>query len=182
METSNSSNSRSSPSRPSKSHKPLRGARLFKMADAAEYQTRLRHSLLDLARGLQSGGNADTVDFAIFRLQQINRHLVQSDRFNEVLHCISAVTVLLESVEEFGTNHGPRATSVPSGAAGRPKFDIPQEHLQYLIDYEISMTKIAQALGVSKSTIKRRVRDNGISVGPRVVLDDSELDTLVRDI
>ena len=41
---------------------------------------------------------------------------------------------------------------MPSGAAGRPKFDIPQEQLQYLIDYEISMTKIAQALGVSKST------------------------------
>ena len=92
------------------------------------------------------------MDFAIFRLQQINRHLVQSDRFNEVVHCISAVTVLLESVEEFGTNHGPHATSVPSGAAGRPKFDIPQEQLQYLIDYEISMTKIAQALGISKST------------------------------
>ena len=71
METSDSSNSltgsRSSPSRSSKSHKPLRGARLFKMADAAEYQARLRHSLLDLARRLQSGGNADTVDFAIFR-------------------------------------------------------------------------------------------------------------------
>ena len=105
------------------------------MADSAEYQAK------------QSGGNnADTVAFAIFRLQQINRHLVQSDRFNEVVHCI------LESVEEFGTNHGPHATSLPSGATGRPKFDIPEEQLQYLIDYEISMTKIAQALGVSKST------------------------------
>ena len=111
------------------------------MADSAEYQAK------------QSGGNnADTVAFAIFRLQQINRHLVQSDRFNEVVHCISAVTVLLESAEEFGTNHGPHATSLPSGATGRPKFDIPEEQLQYLIDYEISMTKIAQALGESKST------------------------------
>ena len=98
------------------------------------------------------------------------------------MHCVSAVTVLLESVEDFGTNQGPHATSLPSGAAGRPKFDIPQQQLQYLIDYEISMTKIAQDLGVSKSTIKRRVREYGISVGPRVVLDGSELDTLVRDI
>ena len=62
---------------PSKPHKPLRGARLFKMADAVEYQARHNHSLLDLARRLQSGGNADTVDFAILRLQQISRHLVQ---------------------------------------------------------------------------------------------------------
>ena len=52
---------------------------------AAEYQARLKHSLLDLARRLQYGGNADTLDFAIFGLQQINRHLVQSDRFNEVV-------------------------------------------------------------------------------------------------
>ena len=95
---------------------------------------------------------------------------------------IACVNGPLESVEEFGTNHGPHATSVPSGAAGRPKSNIPQEQLQYLIDHEISMTKIAQALGVSKSTIKRRVREYGISVGPRIVLDDSELDTLVRDI
>ena len=43
-----------------------------------------KHSLLDLARRLQSGGNASTVDFAIFRFQQINCHLVQSDRFNEL--------------------------------------------------------------------------------------------------
>ena len=117
MEPQISSNSRSSPSRPSKPHKPLRGVRLFKVADEAEYQPRLRHSLLDLARRLQSRGNADTVDFAILRLQQMKRHLVQSNRFNEVVQCMSAVTVFLESVEEFGTNHGPHATSVPSGAA-----------------------------------------------------------------
>ena len=54
-----------------------------------------RHSLLDLARRVQSGGNADTVDFAIFRMQQINRHLVQFDRFNGVVNCISVVIVLL---------------------------------------------------------------------------------------
>ena len=89
---------------------------------------------------------------------------------------------MLESVEEFGTNHGPHATSVPSGATEGPKFDIPQEQLQYLIDYEISTTKIAQALGVSKSTIKRRIREYGISNRPRVVLDDSALDISVSDI
>ena len=50
--------SRSSPSRSSKPHKRLPVARHFKMADPAEYQARLRHSLLDLARRLQSGGNA----------------------------------------------------------------------------------------------------------------------------
>ena len=101
METSDSikflTGSRSSPSRSSKPHKPLRGARLFKMADAADNQA--RHFLLDLGRRLQSGGNADTVDFVIFRLQQINRHLVQSDRFNEVVHCISAEAYHLEAIK-----------------------------------------------------------------------------------
>ena len=99
------------------------------------------------------------------------------------MQVISAVIVLLESVQENnGTDQVVHHTAATSDAAGRRKFDIPQEQLQYMIDHEISMSKIAQALGVSKSTIKRRVREYGISVRPRVVLSDSGLDALVRDI
>ncbi len=95
---------------------------------------------------------------------------------------ISAVTLFLESVEEFGSNHGPHVAYMLGGATGRPNFTIPQEQLQYLFDYEISMTKIAQALGVCKGIIKQLFWEYGISIRPRVVFDDSELDTLFRDI
>ena len=52
-----------------------------------------------------------------------------------------------------------------------------------MIDYDISISKIAIVLGVSKSTIKQCIREYGISVQTQEgVLTDSELDTLVRDI
>ena len=151
------------------------------MADTVEYEERLRHSLLDLGRRLLNGGD---VDFVMFRLQQINRHLFYLERFSEIVQSISAVIVLLESVDESRANHNfDGCSATPSGLVGRPKFDIPREQLEYMIDYDISISKIAIALGVSKSTIKRRIREYGISVQTQEgVLTDSELDTLVRDI
>ena len=151
------------------------------MADTVEYEERLRHSLLDLGRRLLNGGD---VDFVMFRLRQINRHLLHLERFSEIVQSISAVIVLLESVDESRANHNfDGCSATPSGLVGRPKFDIPREQLEYMIDYDISISKIAIALGVSKSTIKRRIREYGISVQTQEgVLTDSGLDTLVRDI
>lgn len=156
------------------------------MADSVEYEERLRHSLLDLGRRLLNSGDPDTVDFVMFRLRQINRHLLQFERFSEVVRSISAVIVLFERVEleENRVNDNLQSNgAAPSGLVGRPKFDIPREQVEYMINYDISIPKIALALGVSKSTIKRRIREFGISVrSQEEVLSDNELDALVRDI
>lgn len=70
-----------------------------------------------------------------------------------------------------------------SSAVGRPKFVIPREQLVYMLDYDISVSDIAHALGVSKSTIKRRLREYGISVRcQQEVLTDAALDELVRGV
>lgn len=54
-------------------------------ADIMRYATRLRHSLLDLSRRLQYNPNEEMVDFIIFRLEQILRHLTRmGNRFDEV--------------------------------------------------------------------------------------------------
>ena len=42
---------------------------------------------------------------------------------------------------------------------GSPKFVIPCEQLEYLLSYDISATDISKALGVSRSTIYRRLRE-----------------------
>ena len=67
------------------------------MADTVEFEERLRLSLLDLGRRLQNSADEDTVDFVMFRLRHINRHLLHSERYTEVVRSISAVIVLLES-------------------------------------------------------------------------------------
>ena len=89
-------------SRPLKSHKPLQANFLLKDGGngCVEFEERLRHSLLDLGRRLQNSGDEDTVDFVMFRLRHINRHLLHFERYTEVVRSISAVIVLLESEEE----------------------------------------------------------------------------------
>jgi len=155
-----------------------------KMADTVEFKEWLWHSLLDLGRRLQNSADEDTVDFVMFRLRHINRHLLHFERYTEVVRSISAVIVLLESEEESRVNHNfPGYCVAPCGSVGRPKFDITREQLEYMINYNISLSKIAHALGVSKSTIKQRVREYGISVRLQEgILSDSELEALVRDI
>jgi len=69
------------------------------------------------------------------------------------------------------------------GAVGRPKFDIPAEQLEYMVYYCIKVNDIAQVLGVSSSTIKRRIREYGLTIrAEHRSLSDSELDLLVGQI
>ena len=49
--------------------------------------------------------------------------------------------------------------------------------------YDISVSDIAQALGVSKSTIKRRLREYGITIRvQQAIVTDTELDELVSGV
>ena len=49
--------------------------------------------------------------------------------------CITDVVLLLENVQERRTRAGPQnVVAAPTGLVGRPKFDIPQEQLDYMLD------------------------------------------------
>ena len=66
---------------------------------------------------------------------------------------------------------------------GRPRYDIPEEHLEYLLNIGFSCPGIADVLGVSLSTVRRRMTEFGLSVTALYSkITDYELDTLVREI
>lgn len=70
-----------------------------------------------------------------------------------------------------------------NGGRGRPSFDISYEQLQYLLNYDLSVPDIAAALGVSKSTIFRRLRRFGLSVKERwTAISEERLDRTIREI
>ena len=70
-----------------------------------------------------------------------------------------------------------------SETSDRPRFEIPKEQLEYFLEHELTIPDVAQALGVSVSTVKRRLRDHGISVADkRSTIADCDLDNQVRDI
>ena len=91
------------------------------------------------------------------------------------------MTTVLEDAER---NWQPTYPAVNTGGlVGRPKFEISKDQLEYLVDYNLKISDIAEALGVSRSTIKRRLREYGIAISERRTdIPDAELDCVVRNI
>ena len=64
---------------------------------------------------------------------------------------------------------------------GRPRLEITGEQLEYLFGYDLTFRDVAEVLGVSESTVKRRAREHGISVRDRRSnMTDHELDEALR--
>ena len=72
---------------------------------------------------------------------------------------------------------------VTRSGRGRPQIDLSEEQLQYFLDHGFSITDIGVMLGISRSTIHRRIRSFGLA-GAREFsgLDDQQLDEIVRNI
>ena len=81
--------------------------------------------------------------------------------FEEVQLSLSEITSVLEDAQRswLPVSFAVRST----GSVGRPKFEISKDQLEYLVEYELKTPDIAKALGVSVSTIKRRLREFNIS-------------------
>ena len=70
-----------------------------------------------------------------------------------------------------------------SGLRGRPKYELCDEQLEFLKQCDFKASEMALLLGVSESTIKRRLREivgNGLAVQAQFAqISDGELDRLV---
>ena len=70
-----------------------------------------------------------------------------------------------------------------SGSVGRPKFDIPQQQLSFLVESGFTGPQIASILGVSLRTVRRRMVDYGLSMSDEYAdILDSDLEHLVMEI
>ncbi|KAK3733292.1 hypothetical protein QZH41_012027 [Actinostola sp. cb2023] len=156
------------------------------MADDELYN-QLRNALLDVSRQLQSYLSDELLEVTVSRLQQICRHLLllsgTNNNLNDVIANISSVLPRLSACEHSLCTSGYNAPALLTGRPGRPKFEISQEQLEYFLFYDFHVTDVAKALGVSKSTIQRRLHDYGISVSSSMSQQTNEqLDDQVRQI
>lgn len=75
------------------------------------------------------------------------------------------------------------STGITQDAVGRPRFNIAQEQLEYLLELRFTCPEIARLLGVSLRTIRRRMEEFGIAVRNRYSsMSDMELDEEVTAI
>ena len=69
------------------------------------------------------------------------------------------------------------------GQKGRPKIIVPEEQLEFLVGLGFSTVNIASLIGVSESTIKRRLSDFGISIRCSYTqMTDEDLDGVILSI
>ena len=69
------------------------------------------------------------------------------------------------------------------GTVGRPSFEIPPSQLQYLIENRFSVPQITQLMGVSVSTIRRRMSEFNLSIRATYSpITDEQLDQLVASV
>lgn len=70
-----------------------------------------------------------------------------------------------------------------SGSVGRPRYEIPYHQLETLICMNLSVPKIAKIVGVSISTIRRRMNLYGLTIRATYSqMSDAELDVAVKEV
>ena len=109
---------------------------------------------------------------------------------NDILEEIGSSLSILEELQDSSTlghtgalEHGYKPNVlVGENLVGRPRLDVPREQLEYLLSMGFSGPQISTAIGVSLSTIRRRMTEYGLSIGSLYSdVTDQELDQVVSE-
>ncbi|XP_023662381.1 uncharacterized protein [Paramormyrops kingsleyae] len=108
--------------------------------------------------------------------------LIESQVADEMLSLIS------EFIQEANNHHQQpvlHSFTAPrmAGRTGRPAYQITQEQLQMLLSFNFAGKHIAEILGVSRCTVKRRLRQYNLSFrGCYTTITDDALDNCVLEV
>ena len=101
------------------------------------------------------------------------------DRLIAQLQQVKAIMVQLDN--DIFMGYSPK--KVFSGCRGRPSFDIPKEQIELFLEYNFSLPQISEMLGVSLSTVSRRLKDYGLSVTRTYsTISNPELDEITQQL
>ena len=94
---------------------------------------------------------------------------LEDDNFHSACRLIKEVALLYKQLDAQDRNE-PSATLASSvlsktvGNIGRPAYEIPADSLEFLIGSSFKVSSISKMLGVSESTVKRRMQEYNIRV------------------
>lgn len=122
-----------------------------------------------------------------YHVDRLHRTLMAINAcINSVLEAVGTSLTLLKElnmVRGMENEHGYTTQVLQENCRGHPRLNVKQEQLEYLLRLGFNCPKIAEALGVSLSTISRRMSDFGLSVSALYSsITDQELDLLVSQI
>ena len=153
---------------------------------------RLRGLLDDVQQAQQRHTlNFDLVESFLLRAEHLARHFVIMTNFppgisidtivSSLRRCIDLLQSTTTLVQETGLGYQAQASS--ESLRGRPPYVIERNHLEHLLEYGFTIASMGKMLGVSESTIRRRLRSYGMSVRQSYAnLADSDLDEEVKSV
>ena len=128
----------------------------------------IENSLLSILRQLENVDmDPNVYDSCYFRLDCVY-HAVA--RYHDVIDEGNTLLNILTEARQIMSRKSENpavcyiAGQVFTGERGRPKYNVPQDQLEYFLQKRFSVKEIAEMLGVSKRTVERRVNGFGLSV------------------
>ena len=116
--------------------------------------------------------------------EQLNGNRLTSGAGTLVSSALATMRGLNEQQQhEYTFSHPSGTPALHSGSVGRPRFNIPEEQLQFLVESGFTGQQIAEIIGVSLRTVRRRMADYGLSIGDQYAdIPDDELERVVIGI
>ena len=134
----------------------------------------------------EEGREPDKLNALVFHVDRLYRILLAVNSCSsDVVEAVGRSLRLLEDLNKAQTEKacGYTPQVLQKDGRGRPKLDIKPEQLEHLLHLGFNCPKIADVLGVSLSTIRRRMSEFGLSVTALYsTITDQELDSLVSQI
>ena len=160
------------------------------MSGASEFDAtlaslgRLVHRLFD---SYCSTNDPSELDVLIYQVTKLFRMMRASELCStQLLEAVGMGLSLLENVQDSQSSrssYGYRPRLSSNHSRGRPRLEIPINQLEYLLELGFSCPQIATVLGVSLSTVRRRMDEGNLSIsGLYSTITDDELDAIVMDI
>ena len=142
-------------------------------------------TLLNAFDARRSPDDLDLIIYLTNKLYRIARLLDASTQ--DTLEAIGRSLSVFEELQQQLMDAAPRAAYEPglitTGSVGRPRLDVRKDQLEYLLGVGFSTPQIATTIGVSLSTVRRRMTEYGLSVGALYSdIPDQELDSIVNQI
>lgn len=171
----------------------LPGAWLARAGHVMAMELELRIALTRVCRSTQlsivsyeESKEPGVLDALVYQVHRLYRMVLSVSCSTDVLEAIGTSLTLLQDLNNSQTlrsGFGYEPQIVLEGRRGRPKLGIQQDQLEYLLHLGSSCPKIADTLGVSLSTIRRRMNEFGLCVSELYFrITDQDLDLLVSQI
>ena len=148
----------------------------------------LRGQIVDCITLIRSQDfNCNVLDYVHRRLDQIWREVFRLTEVSvvdeQILACVSDAIAYLQQVENIEHSVRYQAPIVNDGSSGRPVFNITPDQLHFFLAHGFTGPAIANMLGVSLRTVRRRINQYGLFKDVfRTDITDAELDDIVSHV